>query len=48
MNNGSTKIPYINSIILSGRLVNDSNIKVIPTSGKQVLEFRIARTEDIF
>jgi single-strand DNA-binding protein len=36
------RFPYINSIILSGRLVNDSSIKVIPTSGKQVLEFRIA------
>ncbi len=36
------KFPYINSVILSGRLVNDSNIKVLPTSGKQILEFRIA------
>jgi len=36
------RFPYINSIILSGRLVNDSSIKVLPTSGKQILEFRIA------
>jgi len=35
------RFPNINFIMISGRLVNDSSIKTLP-SGKQILEFRIA------
>jgi single-strand DNA-binding protein len=37
------RFPSINLVVISGRLVDDSNVKELP-SGSKILEFRIALT----
>ena len=37
------RLPYVNIVVLSGRLVSDSEVNVLP-SGKSVLNFRLAST----